>query len=678
MKSDSASSELKQLLEDKLEESALTLEHAKALGMVLMDGIKAKDSLGVALAVGGVKIPYFNTDGTQTKFWRYRYLEPTLNGFAKITDKKPMRYTQPRGTVPELYLPPLVDWAKIKDDVTISIVITEGELKAACACSKGIPTIGLGGVWCFKSNRTGATLIEQFKEFVWTGRRVYICYDSDATTNPMVLQAENALAQELLQLGSVPHIIRLPQLVPPAKTGVDDFIVSEGTKIFEELLVFTDPWRTAKALYALNELVVYVRDPGIILDVNSLQKHQVGQFRDHAFSTYKWTEERETARGTRFVEHSAPVEWLKWKYRSEVKKMTYAPNKPRIIGETELNLWDSWGCLPAEGDISPWKELLDYVFFEEDHNRLWFEKWLAYPLQHPGTKLLSAVLIWGTEQGTGKTLIGHTMAKIYGKNYGEIGVQELNGAFNGWAENKQFIMGEEITGGDNRVNADRMKTMITQSFVNINQKYLPAYSVPDCINYYFTSNHPDAFFIEDSDRRFFVHELNRPPLPRKFYQKYDGWLKGTGPQYLFDYLLKLDVHDFNPKECAPMTRSKRSMIDHGRSDIGNWVAQLRESPDTTLIVAGKPMGYCLFTASELHSIYDSRSPGKTTVNGMARELSKANFDRVNKGQPVPTDHGPQRLWVVRPIKDHEKLGSVDLAELYRQERGVVCKLTTKF
>ena len=32
-------------------------------------------------------------------------------------------------------------------DPTVTIIITEGEKKAACACKHGLPTIGLGGVF---------------------------------------------------------------------------------------------------------------------------------------------------------------------------------------------------------------------------------------------------------------------------------------------------------------------------------------------------------------------------------------------------------------------------------------------------------------------------------------------------------------------------------------------------
>ena len=58
-------------------------------------------------------------------------------------------------------------------------------------------------------------------------------------------------------------------------------------------------------------------------------------------------------------------------------------------------------------------------------------------------------------------------------------------------------MGDDVTGSDKRADADFLKKLITQKELRVNVKYLPAYTVKDCINYFFTANHPDSFFLED-------------------------------------------------------------------------------------------------------------------------------------------------------------------------------------
>lgn len=672
--------ELSYLLEQKLAESGLTLSDGQKLGLTLYSGDKAFNELRLKYAAGGVLIPYHDITGSETDFWRFRYLEPVLNGFAALANKKPIRYLQAAGSLNQLYFPPLLDWGKVKGDVNKPIIFTEGELKAACAAKLGLTTIGLGGVWCFRSSANHLHILPEFSEIDWEKRVVYICYDSDAASNNLVMTAENALAKELLNLGAFPRIIRLPALAPPAKTGLDDFLVSEGVRPFRELMEAAPEWLSAKELFELNEEVLYVRDPGIILKLDNLQKMSHRAFIDHAFADRKFFEEVSTARGgTRLVEKSAPSEWIKWPMRSEVERITYKPGQDRITADNELNIWPGWGCLPAEGDVRPWNKLLDYIFEDVDKSaRVWFEQWLAYPLQHPGEKLFSSVVIWGTQHGTGKSLIGRTMSKIYGKNATEIGDQSLHGSFNSWAESKQFVMGEEVTSGDKRQNGDRMKKMITQQELRINQKYLQEYTVPDCINYYFTSNHPDSFFLEDTDRRYFIHAINRPPLPQAFYRKYAEWLEGSGPHALFHHLLTLDLTGFDPQGPAPMSAAKVDMINNGRSDVGLWVATLREYPDAVLRQGNDLINFTLMTTQELHALYDFRSPNKVTINGMARELSRANFPRVNNGHPINTPLGPQRLWMVRPIIGHEQMSETILEELYKAERGKKCQITSKY
>lgn len=671
--------ELLDLLQDKLHESALTPKHASKLLFELIIASEAADE-GLPVHLGGFRIPYFDLDGVPTGFWRYRYLENTNTGFDKATKKKTLRYVQPKGTLNQLYLPPLLNWKELAEDTTQSVVITEGELKAACGCAHEIPTIGLGGVWCFRSGASHVALLEQFKEIKWKDRLVRICYDSDASTNPNVMAAENALAKELVRLGAQVQIVRLPALAPPSKTGMDDFIASEGPVEFLNALMHGADWRACQELFALNEEVVYVRDPGVVIQLDNLQRYSTRAFIDHAFATRRYMEEQPTARGTRLVEKSAAAEWIKWPCRAEVNKVTYKPGEARITSNEELNTWQGWGCEPTEGDIEPWDELLDYVFQDDMEHRKWFEQWLAYPIQHPGAKLFTACVFWGTKHGTGKSLIGYTMMELYGKNSTEIGDQNLQGNFNDWAENKQFVMGDEITGGDKRHSADRMKSMITQRQLRVNQKYIPSYTVPDCINYYFTSNHPDAFFLEDADRRFFIHELRREPLEPEFYAKYDKWFKGSGPRYLFHHLLNVDLEGFSPEAKAPTTRSKTEMIDNGRSDIGAWVAMLKHQPDTVLRIGSEVLNWTLATAQELHELYDRNRTGKTTSTGMARELARQGVLKANKGVPVRTDFGTHRLWVVRPIDNPDALGEIACGEIFRTERGAPCvkKTTTKY
>ncbi len=362
--------------------------------------------------------------------------------------------------------------------------------------------------------------------------------------------------------------------------------------------------------------------------------------------------------------------WLKWPLRRDAALMTYRPGAPRFIQNSPIayNLWPGWGCQPAEGDVQPFLSLLAHLFSGADPlDKEWFLRWCAYPLQYPGTKLFSACVMYGVRHGTGKSLIGYTLGKIYGQNFTEINQMSLHAGFNDWAEARQLVMGDDVTGSDKRQDNDLLKKLITQRELRVNKKFMPEYVVPDCVNYYFTSNHPDAFFLEDDDRRYFVHEVLVGPLDEGFYMDYGLWLETTGPAALFHWLLQLDLGDFNPSAPARRTLAKEQMTADGKSDLGDWVHRLRLEPDSVLRVGQAVVPGDLFTAGELLAIYDPAGTKRVTANGLGRELRRSSVPRANRGAPLRGPVGTDRYYVVRNQARWVSASPAELSEQLRRQ-----------
>src|SRR5262249_14129309 len=153
-------------------------------------------------------------------------------------------------------------------------------------------------------------------------------------------------------------------------------------------------------------------------------------------------------------------DWLKSPSRREFESMVYEPAKPPFFDDV-VNRWRGWGCNRRPGSIHPWATLLNHFFGAGTAERKWFEQWCAYPLQNPGMKMATAVIIHGAKQGTGKTTLAETLCRIYGTNAARITESQLTSDFNDWARDKQFVAADEVTGGDKRAVADRLKLMIT-------------------------------------------------------------------------------------------------------------------------------------------------------------------------------------------------------------------------
>lgn len=616
----------------------LTLADAKKLRMRLCETSDAK-TIKLPAAKAGYVIPYFDLDGKQTKFYRYRYLEDTRTGFAALTAKKPLRYGQPANSINEVYLPPLTSWRRLAGAPAIPLLITEGERKSACATKHGLPTMGLGGVWVFQSNKATQPLLPIFNQFQWAGRDVYIVFDSDAATNPSVVAAENRLAKRLTELGAVVRIGRIPQ-ANGSKVGIDDYIVAHGVEQFKsDVLDNAELHAQAEALHSMNERVVYVRDPGLIWDHKNLQRISPQAFTGHAFSNQWYFETRQSKQGETMVRVKTAQAWLEWEQRAEVPKIDFCPGEGRITDHGLLNTWSGWPLgEPVEGDVSPWHELMENIFGEQKYAKEWFEQWCAYPLQHPGAKMTTAALIWSVEHGTGKTFVGNALLRIYGVNGAELKDSDLDDERNEWAADKQFVLFDDITGRGDRKLGRRLMTMITQKYIRMNPKFIPSYSISDRINYFFTSNDPDALFMEDHDRRFFIQEVQGDKLDDEFRYRFVAWLESDeGARALWAYFMDLDMSGFDPYGDAFITDAKREMISVGKSHLAAWIEELRTDPESTLRRV-KAKGD-LFTAKELIAWYDPMGDKKVSANAIARELKRAGFLKPATGNDIRTRNG---------------------------------------
>jgi hypothetical protein len=266
--------------------------------------------------------------------------------------------------------------------------------------------------------------------------------------------------------------------------------------------------------------------------------------------------------------------WIESPNRREHIGFTFQPGHGLIV-DNHINLWTGWGATPLAGDVKPWNELLDYLFGAGTEGRSWMEQWIAYPLQHPGTKLSTAVVIWSPRQGVGKSLLGETISRLYGLHAKTITATELHDKNNSWAEDALFVLGEENSGSDHRADSNRLKHLITGSMMFVHEKYQVAREAPNLLNFMFTSNHPDAFHLEIHDRRFFVCSIDAEPKPAEYYKEYVGWRDAPGGMSaLMDHLLKVDLSGFDPYGHAPLSKAKAEMVEQSKTEAERWITDI--------------------------------------------------------------------------------------------------------
>lgn len=232
-------------------------------------------------------------------------------------------------------------------------------------------------------------------------------------------------------------------------------------------------------------------------------------------------------------------------------------------GMVKLNTWRGWPMQPAAGTCERLLELIEYLCSAEDNARevyQWLLKWMAYPLQHPGAKMSSAVIMHGP-QGTGKSTVFQCLAKIYGDYATVLNQRGLEDKFNAdWVDSKLFILAEEVvTRAEMWHIKNELKELVTGEWIRVNPKNIAAYRQRNQVNIAYNSNENQPLPLDNDDRRHCV--IYTPPaLGEDYYDEVFLEIEAGGVAAFYDYLIKLDLAGFHPKKRPPMTESKRALI----------------------------------------------------------------------------------------------------------------------
>jgi len=252
----------------------------------------------------------------------------------------------------------------------------------------------------------------------------------------------------------------------------------------------------------------------------------------------------------------------------------------------KCNLWGGWPTVPKAGRCERLLELLEYLCnFEEKSAELfeWVIRWLAYPIQNPGAKMATALVLHGP-QGTGKNLFFETVMAIYGE-YGRIVDQAaVEDKFNDWASRKLFLIADEVVARMELYHTkNKLKSIITGEWIRINPKNVGAYDERNHVNLVFLSNETQPLVLEKDDRRYTVI-WTPAKLDETFYQEVSDELRAGGAAALHDYLLNVNLGKFGPHTKPPMTQAKADLIELGKDSTerfwDHWVGRLTPLPVT--------------------------------------------------------------------------------------------------
>ena len=269
-----------------------------------------------------------------------------------------------------------------------------------------------------------------------------------------------------------------------------------------------------------------------------------------------------------------------WRAKPEVAlaRVDFDPTDqdPSVV----YNLWGGWQYQPDPAPPEGCRNLLrllrklcGYEHAKADEVYHWVLRWLAYPIQHPGAKMQSCILMHGT-QGAGKNTFFDAMLEIYADHAVEFGPSQLEKRFNALFSKKMFAIGNEVVASREDLYhvKGHIKHMITERRWVVEAKNKDERWERNCCNFVFLSNEINPQALDKGDRRHCViWTPNVPDKDRQPDEWRDWWENYWGPAKderrnggvaaLYHYLKGLDLAGFNEATWPPMTQAKQDLID---------------------------------------------------------------------------------------------------------------------
>jgi hypothetical protein len=175
---------------------------------------------------------------------------------------------------------------------------------------------------------------------------------------------------------------------------------------------------------------------------------------------------------------------------------------PTLTPDTVLNFWVG----PAAGaKPGNWRLLRDFIrdviCAGDDVVFVYLTRFIAHMLQQPADKPGVMIVLLGG-QGTGKGMFFKLLRSIWPKTTLLISdMEQVTGRFNDCLERNFVVCLDEAMFAGNRKAMDRLKSTVSESHVQIEQKFQPARTIESVHRFFASSNHDHFGHIERDDRR---------------------------------------------------------------------------------------------------------------------------------------------------------------------------------
>lgn len=243
--------------------------------------------------------------------------------------------------------------------------------------------------------------------------------------------------------------------------------------------------------------------------------------------------------------------WLEHPLKRSYNRIIFDPKpKEKLIEfeEKDFNLWKGFAYEPMKGDVSIFRDFVKDVICcgNQDHfDYLW--KWVARMFQKPHEVGATAIVLVG-KQGTGKNTFVEILGNIFGKHFSQLSsLEQLLGRFDFHHATSILIHANEALWGGDKRDVGKLKTLITEKYVTVEQKHRDPITLKNCRHIVFSSNEDWPIHLDRDDRRFFVLEVSdKRKEDSRYFEKIWNWVEDhNGYEKLLHDFQSVYIEAFN-------------------------------------------------------------------------------------------------------------------------------------
>lgn len=252
-------------------------------------------------------------------------------------------------------------------------------------------------------------------------------------------------------------------------------------------------------------------------------------------------------------------------------------------GEQMVNMYCGRGVQPEPGDLTPFFKHIE-TLLPAKHDQDILLDYLANLVQNEGTKMAWTVVLQGGE-GCGKSQIGAWMASIIGRrNTADITPRTLKKQFNGWMSTRSLAIVHEMYTDESLAFAAQLRTLITESYGEVESKGVDADFMRVCVNFLMLTNYKKAVQKTARDRRYSVlysqiqtlEDCAIFGLNKEYFDGLNAWADSGGVAAIAHYLQTRKV-TYGVYCNAPRTTSTDEAIAESRTSTQSTLIEALES-----------------------------------------------------------------------------------------------------